>query len=821
MSSQADSRRDGETGSAHEDSWADRLRGRIYAFYAACAAKLTTTTSVGMKATANAFRDWSHGFRILVMVLLATSLVIAPVTVVYAAGIGPIYDIPSPEPGVDNTYDETYRVLANNDVDVDPADVSYTGYFENDYPAYPVDLGRATLSPSQSLRYSTTSDVYITDLSDYNAIPIQDEWKPYSSMPFYTETQFINVHANNTYDGPRSNDGEWFVRATNQYGEWRPVYNADVKWDPDTEELYVSNPDDALVHQAKHESIISRNLHAAEQYTKYAQDSDRIAIPKMNGRELYPTSSGASMSRKWGQSDFNTVRESWVGINDLFGGAWYRDRYVSGSTPTRGAYVPYDHRAVAPADFSRSATCTRSHTHGGSTHTHTYPKTEWAEYDLLNSTANVTSVRLDRPGFTGESEWNRFGKVTWIAIESISSKNLEYPRGDYTLTATLEVTSEVETRWGVTSSKCSEWSRTSVSTNTHTTKYSVPVTITDWDSPNLEIDVAHIDGAGHDRLAVRWKGNQDFPSDPWRRISVNIDNKTIHLTSPWRFYGISRNDEVEVLTGGGSTSHNATHTHNDRWPAIYRYETGVANVTAAFPQKGEDNQVWGYTKTVDSQVSTTLPGAPLPANVNDPDNDQPTDLYTHHVIDVRSSDLDTGEAVTVDASNPFGAPLDGKTVSGEDQLEVYSQPYESTVLQMTEVNVSSTGADHDGVLVLTDTDGNSIKNKEITVTQDDGTTSTVTTDNNGRAKIAWDGSVLRARYDGDVFWSPGDPYYKGDRLLYILPPSPLNFEAVGAVGEYISASISNVLIFVEWLALGIFAVWWVRMRRRTSKGKSG
>ncbi|WP_313690584.1 sensor histidine kinase [Halobellus marinus] len=180
--------------------------------------------------------------------------------------------------------------------------------------------------------------------------------------------------------------------------------------------------------------------------------------------------------------------------------------------------------------------------------------------------------------------------------------------------------------------------------------------------PNLEIDVAHIDGAGHDRLAVRWKGNQDFPSDPWRRISVNIDNKTIHLTSPWRFYGISRNDEVEVLTGGGPTSHNATHTHNDRWPAIYRYETGVANVTAAFPQKGEDNQVWGYTKTVDSQVSTTLPGAPLPANVNDPDNDQPTDLYTHHVIDVRSSDLDTGETATVDASNPFGAPLDGKTV---------------------------------------------------------------------------------------------------------------------------------------------------------------
>jgi hypothetical protein len=138
---------------------------------------------------------------------------------------------------------------------------------------------------------------------------------------------------------------------------------------------------------------------------------------------------------------------------------------------------------------------------------------------------------------------------------------------------------------------------------------------------------------------------------------------------------------------------------------------------------------------------------------------------------------------------------------------------------MTDVNVSSTGANHEGVLVLTDTSGDPVKNKKITATQDDGTTTTVTTDSTGRAKVVWDGSVLRARYGGDVFWSPSDPYYQGDQLLYLLPPSPLEFAAVGTVGEYISASISNVLIFVEWLALGVFALWWVR--RRTSKGNSG
>ncbi|WP_251344544.1 hypothetical protein [Haloplanus halophilus] len=756
------------------------------------------------------------------------SLLLASVSVVAAAGLGPITAIPAPDPGIEKHYDDTYRILANNDDDADPGDISYNGYFENDYPYGPVELQAKSQSPSQTLRYAATQDVYIRDISDFQAVPYQDKWTPYADLLSYQETEFLRVHGNNTYDGPPSTDGEWFVRVTSQYGEWQPVYNADVRWNPDAGEHYVANPEEALVHEAYYSNTIARNLHAARQYTQYAQDSDRVAIPMMNGRELYPTSDGASMSRKWGQSNFDTVQDSWVGINHVFGGVWYRDSYVVGGVPTRGAYVPFDHRAVTPPDYSYQDQCRkkhihrRTHTHDNSTHTHTsthwhyYDRTKWAEYDLINSSAEVTSVRLDRPGFSGDSEWAKFGDITWIAIEDPSSRPLEYPRGEYTLTATLEVTSEIETRWGITSSQCSELSRSSTDTYTHTTQYSVPVTITDYDSPNLNISVVHIDGEGDDRLLVTWDGDQDLPHDPWRQIQVDIDGKVVNFDSPWRFYGVSRNDEVVVRTTSGSQTHAVTHTQDDRWPAIYHYQTSVANVTMGFPlpQNGAEHQRWGYLRPVDMQVAARPGGAPLPAGVNAPDNDGPTELYTQYVVSVNSNDLDTGETASATANNPFGAKI--------DQPEVSTKPYSPAVLRLMEIDRSPTGEGHEGTLILTDTTDNFLAGKVITVIQGDGTEWTVTTDSEGRAPVTWNGVSLRARYDGDVWdTGPDNPYYKGDSILYLLPPGEIAFAAVGTVGEYISGAINNTLIFVEWLALGIFAFWYVRMRRRTTKRGGG
>ncbi|AUV84432.1 hypothetical protein C2R22_23125 (plasmid) [Salinigranum rubrum] len=232
-----------------------------------------------------------------------------------------------------------------------------------------------------------------------------------------------------------------------------------------------------------------------------------------------------------------------------------------------------------------------------------------------------------------------------------------------------------------------------------------------------------------------------------------------------------------------------------------------------FPRQQDsvETQRWGYLRTVDTQVAARPGGAPLPAGVSDTDNDAPTELYTQYVVTLNSNDLETGETATATADNPFGSSLD-------DQLNVSTKPYSPTVLRLMEIDRSPTGEGHEGTLILTDTNSNFLDNKTITVTQADGTNWTVTTDSEGRASVTWDGMTLRARYDGDVWdTGPDNPYYKGDSILYLLPPGDVAFVAAGTVGEYISGAINNTLIFVEWLALGIFAFWYVRMRRRTTK----
>ena len=142
-----------------------------------------------------------------ITIALVGSLLLASVNVA-AAGLGAITAIPSPDPGVEKSYDDTYRILANNDDDVDPSDISYDGYFENDYPYGPVELQAKSQSPSQTLRYVATQDVYIRDLSDFQAVPYQDQWTNYADLTSYQETQFLLVHGNNTYAGPTITAGK-------------------------------------------------------------------------------------------------------------------------------------------------------------------------------------------------------------------------------------------------------------------------------------------------------------------------------------------------------------------------------------------------------------------------------------------------------------------------------------------------------------------------------------------------------------------------------------------------------------------------------------
>ncbi|WP_436932035.1 hypothetical protein [Halosimplex halobium] len=744
--------------------------------------------------------------------------------VVSADDIGPLYTVPTASPGDDTTYDETYRVLASNDEDLDPDDVSYGGYFESDFPYEPVSLGVTAHDPSQVLRYAATTDLYRTQASELEHVPYADQWVPYSEWdPDGSKISFWRVHELNAYDGPPDNSGEWFVRTTNQYGDWRPVYNAEVTWNSTAEEPELANPDEALVHDVQTESTIARVNHVTDQYRAYSDDPTRAAVPMNHGTELFPTFSGASVPLRFGRGNADTVNDAWVGVANVADGAWYRGRYVVGDAII-AAYVPHDYRAVVPEDFSRDRTCTKTHTHTrlvlnettGNwteeeyTETHQYPKTQWAEFELVDSEAEVTNVTLDAPWFSGNSSFIDVGDSgVWLSLEPGSTGSLDFPPGDYNLTAQYTVRNEIRTDWGVTSNRCNEWDRTTTRNYTVSRNYTVPVTVTTWDAEDLQVDVFVADSPGRDRVNIFWAGNQDLPANPWEEIELVIGEKVVTINSPWRFYDVSRNTEVQVRTGDPDDleTHPVTHSYNDRWPAIHHSVVSVANVTIQHPEAFR-NQEYLFWEDIDSAPAMGIPATDLPDGIDDTDNAYPTTVYSGLVGDIRSSDLHTAEPVSMDVTSVFGGGVGSTTLTVE--------PMATASLTIVDSSPSPDGEGHEMTVRLVDSSDDPIQGREITVAA--RTEQTYVTDSDGEVTFSYDGYLARVIYEGDVWYTPGEPFYDEDQLFYVPPVSAEVFAPVGTIGEYLAASINNTLLVVEWIALGLFALWWVRRHNASRRG---
>jgi hypothetical protein len=140
---------------------------------------------------------------------------------------------------------------------------------------------------------------------------------------------------------------------------------------------------------------------------------------------------------------------------------------------------------------------------------------------------------------------------------------------------------------------------------------------------------------------------------------------------------------------------------------------------------------------------------------------------------------------------------------------------EPATLSIVESLPSESGSSHEMTVQLTDAGGDPIAGRPIRVVA--RTEQTVTTDANGEATFTYAGRMVRVLFEGDVWYSVGRPFYGPDRIFYIPPVSGAIFEVAGTVGEYIQASISNTLLILEWIALGLFAVWYIRYQRKTRR----
>src|SRR6056297_1633571 len=101
-------------------------------------------------------RTWSNSVAALrqriILAVLLPAIVFSSVTMpVSANSLDPIYEVPTPTPGVETFHDGTFRILANNDEDVSPS------YFDSDpgtdetYLGYPSSLDDEVMPSADAL----------------------------------------------------------------------------------------------------------------------------------------------------------------------------------------------------------------------------------------------------------------------------------------------------------------------------------------------------------------------------------------------------------------------------------------------------------------------------------------------------------------------------------------------------------------------------------------------------------------------------------------------------------------------------------------------
>lgn len=717
--------------------------------------------------------------------------------------------IPQPEPGVNKSYNGTFRILASNDEDpyYNTSTIQVPKYHANGSVTvvnetvgtlpFRLQAGKSqgNLWPTQTLETAAMTDGYVTQLEGFPPIvPYRDEWTSLAQLRSYgwvDDIRFIRLN-NVTYGDATSTGGEFRVLAQFQQGVWLPVYRANVT--ETTTGYTIANPDEALVLTPEGQTVLDRHLDGLDALLRYSALADteqeaqeNASIPMDSGEELYPTGAGGPAPLVWRNASAAVVKDAYIGILDVPPAVWYRDRYVTKTSQVTG-YVPWDYRTEAPADYSESGTCTVD---TGNSSTTTYSKRKWATYRVLTTDERI-NVTISNETYT--QRMTRLGGRAGVWSTYRNAEMHPLSPGNYTLTADLTITTSLARHYGVTSKECETWKKTDTIDVTTSRRYSVPVTTVEPASPGLSINATVYDKPRNDIVVLTWSGDQRLTGHPWRHVTVSIGNKSLSVDSPWHFYPVVQNTAVEERSDDGTTRYTASHSYGGRYPGLLRKRVGIANVTVRLSDVAQRRSWWRETHTA---VATTVSNTSLPETVIAPDNAGPTPLYTQYGGIYFGTGEAMGESVSVTAESVFGYQI-AKTSVGvvpyhTSNLSIWLETQNGTTHVAMRLTAAGTGAP--------------LANRTLQLRGMNR--SNVTTSATGMAYAKPTKTLVSARFEGDNWQTDRASYYTDDHAGLATGFGFLT--AANTVFGYIDLAISNVVVLAEWLVIGMFAYWWVRL----------
>lgn len=679
----------------------------------------------------------------------------------------------------------SYRLLTSNSENIDSFDGVEDVYMVTardiglrqanvSEPAVRIDNHAFTLE--QARQFGALTDGYRETLYTPTILPQEDSWQDYIGADVEDiHTVGVDSLGNESED---SDDVQVYATISGQPGQV-PVRNAEIRERRVSGEEYVANPTEAEVYDGDMISYDEINQRSVD-LTFGESDRTESYVPLEGDTEdpLYETK---SVEREGELHDEETfVKDHFVGTARVTEGALYDDFWIANPDGIEitlmadwRAVVPYteNNRYEEESECTYSCNCDEDGCQTCKGTDTDYEYYEWEGY------SEFFEIRADGEWYEAPDENNV------IVVD-------DTPEGTYRI---ANVIGAEYTRYTGTDSTCPG--------NTEgpdPEEFVVPSNnFQDIDHPiqpakidDLDITVYLADKDPNQELYVEVEGDQRPEENPLDRVVVEDTNRDEVWTmrTPWVAYPQSLYSSLDYRTESGDLEVFTSVNEDATLPNLHRdyldgntYRSGQHDTIRVYGGGQEKAQIYEGINVGEYVVDTV------------------GDVELWGTYGGRIGGSESGKPIgnlEAEATDLFGNTM---------EVDVEHVEYVSTNI---EYEYNSDSDKLEGTLL--DEDGNGVGGRQISISG--GDTSEVTTDQNGDFEVGFDKDTvtMRMEFEGDPLRANLDAHY--DETTTRAFTGHLHVQAVNTPIGYVSDMISNVMIFANWIALGIFFVWWAKYR---------
>lgn len=666
-----------------------------------------------------------------------------------------------------------YRLIANNDVRANGTELNRDFFSISDTAVQlrtsqlnlPITrIDNRSFTVRQAREYGMLTDTYRENLYEPVYLPTEDSWQPYQDVNV-TDTHFVGFAVNNSTTQSSSDDRLVWVKIASRPG-WLPVRNALVTAsDAPDKDYEITNPNDVEVYDGAPITYTKFNRRVVNK-TFISTGPNVSQVIFSDGKPRYPLER-ASVEGEW-QGETDVILDHYAATARITPGALYSDYWVvdqSGINVT----VLNDFRLRTPDDYEEQRECS---------------------YVVDNETVYGTSTRYEtwsRVDYSSTTQLLHDGRL----YDSDSSPylfNLTEPTtGLLTPTSTVEVTFDHE--YGVESDcpgeSWSETERVTVSNEYRETSHEIQPTSAD----DLDVTIYLVEKPSGRELHFDIVGDQRPNANPLDTITFvaggnETPTKRTTLRTPWSVITQSLYNYVDSRQDGGFDSRKTSTGLNSSYHNLHRdYLEGSIYKT---------ERTGTLSISLDERVqSQTFEGLSAGPYVDD----------SFGIVNLYRTI--GGEITYVSGNgtlrNPRGYATD--MFGNRQSVDVVTRQYNATQMELSIDQSRISGR-------LVDADGNGISGRTIALrgAEDES----VTTDNGGRFSSTVTGVEVSARFEGDDFRDDRTTYYAESGAFRL---SSIGFiKIIGTPIGYLTSMISNLMLFAEWIVLGIFFAYWMKFR---------